>query len=51
MSDLNMLVATGGRERTAADWERLLDAARFDRLALIPVPGQPVAIVEAAPRR
>ena len=30
ISDLNMLVLTGGEERTLGDWERLLGAAGFE---------------------
>jgi hypothetical protein len=29
MKDLNMLVLVGGRERTVADYQRLLEAAEF----------------------
>jgi hypothetical protein len=49
MSDLNMLAVTGGKERSAAEWEPLLNSAGFDCLRIIPVPGQLVSIVEGAP--
>jgi hypothetical protein len=50
MSDLNMLAVTGGRERSAREWRELLDAAGFTCLAVHPVEGDLVSIVEAQPR-
>jgi hypothetical protein len=50
MSDLNMLAVTGGKERTAGEWEGLLSSADFECRGIIPVPGALVSIVEAAPR-
>jgi trans-aconitate methyltransferase len=50
MSDINMLVVTGGKERSAAQWRKLLDAAGFDLLSVLPVPGELVSIIEAAGR-
>jgi hypothetical protein len=50
MSDLNMLAVTGGKERSAADWRRLLSSAGFDCRNILPVPGELVSIIEAAPR-
>ena len=50
MSDLNMLVATGGRERTETEWKNLLDEAGFDTLSSTGAAPQPAAILEAAPR-
>ncbi len=50
MSDLNMLVVTGGRERTAAEWKRLLRQAGFDCLSSTEAAPQAVTIIEAAPR-
>lgn len=47
MSDLNMLAVTGGKERTGAEWARLLEAADLQLLRIIPVPGDPASIVEA----
>jgi len=46
--DLNMLVMTGGKERTAKEFEKLLDAAGFRLLRVIPT-DLPTAIVEAEP--
>jgi SAM-dependent methyltransferase len=47
LSDLNMLAVTQGKERSALEWRRLLDAAglRFERV--IPVAEDLVSIVEA----
>jgi O-methyltransferase domain/Dimerisation domain len=47
-SDLNMLTATGGRERSAIEWKSLLGEAGFECRRIIPVPGDLVSIVEAA---
>ena len=49
MSDLNMLAVTGGKERSAAEWKKLLSNAGFECEGIIPVPGELVSIVEAAP--
>jgi ubiquinone/menaquinone biosynthesis C-methylase UbiE len=49
MSDLNMLAVTGGKERSAAEWKRLLRSAGFDSQRIIPVPGELVSIIEGAP--
>lgn len=49
MSDLNMLAVTGGKERSAAEWKTLLGSAGFECRRIVPVPGQLVSIVEAAP--
>jgi ubiquinone/menaquinone biosynthesis C-methylase UbiE len=49
MSDLNMLAVTGGKERSAAEWKKLLHSAGFECEGIIPVPGELVSIVEAAP--
>ena len=46
--DLNMLVMTGGKERTAAEFEQLLAAAGFKLLRVIPT-DVPTSIVEAQP--
>jgi hypothetical protein len=48
-SDLNMLVMTGGRERTTDEYRALLDAADLDLVSTIPTAG-PTFILEAAPR-
>ncbi|HTX42936.1 MAG TPA: methyltransferase [Acidobacteriaceae bacterium] len=54
LSDLNMLVVTGGRERSEQEWKRLLVAAKFAVTRVWPVEGdrrmvRNVAIVEAKP--
>jgi len=46
--DLNMLVMTGGKERTGKEFEQLLGAAGFKLLRVIPT-DLPTAIVEAQP--
>ena len=47
-SDLNMLVAIGGRERTAADYRTLLDASGFALQRIVPI-GAYYSAIEAAP--
>jgi O-methyltransferase domain/Dimerisation domain len=51
MSDLNMLVLTGGKERSATEWRRLLASAGLNCERMLPVPGDLVSIIEAAPAR
>src|ERR1051325_7928643 len=46
--DLNMLVMTGGKERTAKEFEQLLSASGFKLLRVIPT-DLPTSIVEGAP--
>ncbi|HJP91991.1 MAG TPA: methyltransferase [Pyrinomonadaceae bacterium] len=46
--DLNMLVMTGGKERTEKEFEKLLDAAGFRLLRVIPT-DLPTSIIEAQP--
>jgi hypothetical protein len=46
--DLNMLVMTGGKERTAKEFEQILGALGFRLLRVIPT-DLPTAIVEAQP--
>jgi ubiquinone/menaquinone biosynthesis C-methylase UbiE len=46
--DLNMLVMTGGRERTEEEFRALLDASGF-RLARVVATPSPVSIIEAVP--
>ena len=43
--DLEMLVITGRRARTAAEFKSLLTASGFDRLQIMPTPGN-VFIIE-----
>ncbi|MGH9823549.1 MAG: methyltransferase, partial [Blastocatellia bacterium] len=51
MSDLNMMAVTGGKERSAGEWSRLLLRSGFKPQRIIPVseshPGQEVSIIEA----
>jgi hypothetical protein len=49
MSDLNMLVVTGGKERSATEWKQLLASTGFKCERIIQVPGDLVSIIEAAP--
>jgi len=44
-SDLNMMVSTGGRERSEAEYRRLFDAAGFELSRIIPT-GTPWSVVE-----
>ena len=46
--DLNMLVMTGGKERTAKEFDQLLESAGFRFLRVIPT-DLPTSIVEAEP--
>jgi O-methyltransferase domain len=45
ISDLNMLVVTGGKERTNAEYGELLAAAGLDQGRILPV-GSPYGIIE-----
>lgn len=47
LADLNMLAATGGRERNAAEWESLISSAGFKIGQVVTVPGQDSSIIEA----
>ncbi|KAA6214787.1 methyltransferase [Streptomyces albofaciens JCM 4342] len=50
LSDLNMLVNVGGRERTRADFEDLCAKAGFTLTGLTPLPApDPFVLIEAAP--
>ncbi|HEV2710654.1 MAG TPA: methyltransferase [Edaphobacter sp.] len=46
-SDLNMLAVTGGKERSAAEWSTLLQAAGFTTVQFVPVAELDVSIIEA----
>ena len=46
--DLHMLVITGGRERTAAEYDVLFRAAGFKLVRVVPTPPGP-SVVEAVP--
>ena len=49
-NDLNMLVSTGGRERTEAEFRALLDGAGFETAALTgPLPPAGYHVIEARP--
>jgi hypothetical protein len=47
--DLHMLVATGGRERTEREFERLLEAAGFGLARLTAIPGFDFRVIEGTP--
>jgi hypothetical protein len=47
--DLNMLVMTGGRERTESEYRRLLEAAGFELTRIIPTES-PMSVIEAERR-
>jgi ubiquinone/menaquinone biosynthesis C-methylase UbiE len=49
LMDINMLVMTGGRERTEAEYRSLFDAAGFD-LTRVTVTPLELAVLEASPR-
>jgi hypothetical protein len=49
MSDLNMMVVTGGRERSEREWRQLLEEAGFKLMRNIPVPEMDISILEARP--
>jgi precorrin-6B methylase 2 len=48
MSDLNMMAVTGGKERSAAEWKKVLSSAGFECAGITAVPGDLVSIVKAA---
>jgi hypothetical protein len=47
-NDVNMLVATGGRQRSEAEFRALYDAAGFTLTRLVPTPAR-VAVIEGTP--
>jgi ubiquinone/menaquinone biosynthesis C-methylase UbiE len=49
LMDLNMLVMTGGRERTAEEFEKLLSDAGFEMTRVIPT-NSPFALIEGRPK-
>jgi O-methyltransferase domain len=49
LMDLNMLVMTGGRERTATEFGKLLAAAGFEMTRVLPTKS-PFSLVEGRPR-
>jgi hypothetical protein len=48
MSDLNLMVIGGGRERTATEHRALLEAAGFTLTKIIPTQSE-VSVIEAEP--
>ena len=50
MSDLNMLAVTGGKERSAVEWKALLKTSAFECRNILPIAGELVSIIEAAPQ-
>jgi len=46
-SDINMLAVTGGKERSAAEWNALLQTAGFTVARFIPVAEMDLSIIEA----
>lgn len=49
LSDLNMLVNVGGRERTRADFQELCEAAGLSLVSVTPLPeAEPFWLLEAA---
>jgi hypothetical protein len=49
-NDLNMLVSTGGRERTEAEFRALLERAGFTGVTLSgPIPPASYEVIEAVP--
>src|SRR6185503_2238018 len=49
LSDLNMLLLTGGRERTEAQFGKLLAGAGFELTAVTAAEGSDYSIIEARP--
>jgi hypothetical protein len=49
-NDVNMLVCTGGRQRSAAEFRALFAAAGFTLTRMVPTPPLQTRIIEGAPR-
>jgi len=49
LGDINMLVRTGGRERTAEEFRVLLATAKFELIRVVPTSTE-ISVVEAVPR-
>ncbi|HEX7788586.1 MAG TPA: methyltransferase, partial [Methylomirabilota bacterium] len=47
-NDVNMLVNTGGRQRSAAEFRSLYEAAGFVLTRIVPTPAR-VCVIEGAP--
>jgi hypothetical protein len=48
-TDLEMLAVVGGRERSAAEYERLLTTSGFTLARIVPLPDMPWSVLEARP--
>lgn len=48
VSDVTMMVYTGGRERTEIEWKQLINEAGFPRYKVIKIPAR-CSIIEAYP--
>jgi predicted O-methyltransferase YrrM len=48
LTDITMLLITGGRERTAAEYQALLEQAGFTLTKIVPTPS-PASVIEAVP--
>ena len=44
-ADLEMLAVVGGRERTAGEFERLLDQSGFALTQIVPLKGMPWSVI------
>lgn len=49
-NDVNMLVATGGRQRSEAEFRALYDAAGFTLTRIVPTASPMLSLIEGAPR-
>jgi SAM-dependent methyltransferase len=49
-NDVNMLVVSGGRQRSEAEFRELYDAAGFELTAVVPTQGPGLALIEGVPR-
>ena len=49
-NDVNMLVCTGGRQRSEAEFHALYAAARFTLTRIVPTPPLPTRMIEGVPR-
>jgi hypothetical protein len=49
-NDVNMLVATGGRQRSEPEFRALYEAAGFTLAKVVPTPSPVVSLIEGMPR-
>ncbi len=49
MSDLNMLMTTGARERNESEWRSSLSSAGFETSRILAVSGSTASIIESVP--